>query len=143
MIKKGIGRQIVLHYFIVVFVTLLLVEGIFTVVIRTYYYDTIYNHISNHSTWASDYFQKFVRLYAEKDPNYFTEMLRTFELSNTELMILNNKGEVKASSTHFQADKTIQTSDVPQAIAGVQGVNGLGDSLPRVNWSCRCQHLYR
>ncbi|RUT48071.1 HAMP domain-containing histidine kinase [Paenibacillus anaericanus] len=126
MIKKGIGRQIVLHYFIVVFVTLLLVEGIFTVVIRTYYYDTIYNHISNHSTWASDYFQKFVRLYAEKDPNYFTEMLRTFELSNTELMILNNKGEVKASSTHFQADKTIQTSDVPQAIAGVQGSKWIG-----------------
>ncbi|GGH22335.1 sensor histidine kinase [Paenibacillus segetis] len=126
MIKKGIGRQIVLHYFIVVFVTLLMVEGIFAVVIRTYYYDTIYNHISNHSAWASDYFQKFVRLYAEKDPNYFTEMLRTFELSNTELMILNNKGEVRASSTQFQADKAIQTSDVTQAMAGVVGSKWIG-----------------
>lgn len=126
MIKKGIGRQIVLHYFIVVFVTLLMVEGIFTIVIRTYYYDTIYNHISNHSDWASDYFQKFVRLYAEKDPNYFTEMLRTFELSNTELMILNYKGEVKASSTQFQSDKPIQTSDVTQAMAGVVGSKWIG-----------------
>lgn len=60
MIKKGIGRQIVLHYFIVVFVTLFMVEIIFTLAIRMYYYDTIYNHMSNHSMWASDYFQKFV-----------------------------------------------------------------------------------
>lgn len=121
MIKKGIGRQIVLHYFIVVFVTLFMVEIIFTLAIRMYYYDTIYNHMSNHSIWASDYFQKFVRLNAERDPDYFTEMLRTFELDNTELMILDRKGEVKASSNAFQADKAIQTSDVPQAIAGNVG----------------------
>lgn len=121
MIKKGIGRQIVLHYFIVVFVTLFMVEIIFTLATRMYYYDTIYNHMSNHSIWASDYFQKFVRLNAERDPDYFTEMLRTFELDNTELMILDRKGEVKASSNAFQADKAIQTSDVPQAIAGNVG----------------------
>ncbi|MCK8486791.1 HAMP domain-containing histidine kinase [Paenibacillus sp. MBLB2552] len=121
MIKKGIGRQIVLHYFIVVFVTLFMVEVIFTLAIRMYYYDTIYNHMSNHSMWASDYFQKFVRLNAEGDPDYFTEMLRTFELDNTELMILDRSGEVKASTNAFQADKAIQTSDVPQALAGSVG----------------------
>ncbi|MBW4839861.1 MAG: HAMP domain-containing histidine kinase [Paenibacillaceae bacterium] len=121
MIKKGIGRQIVLHYFIVVFVTLFMVEVIFTLAIRMYYYDTIYNHMSNHSMWASDYFQKFVRLNAEGDPDDFTEMLRTFELDNTELMILDRSGEVKASTNAFQADKAIQTSDVPQALAGSVG----------------------
>lgn len=122
MIKKGIKRQIVLHYFIVVFVTLFMVELIFTIPIRMYYYDTIYNHMSNHSAWASDYFHKFVQLRnAERDPEYFTSMLRTFELDNTELMILNRKGEVLASSNPFQADKAIQTSDVPQAVAGNVG----------------------
>ncbi|MBA9084029.1 signal transduction histidine kinase [Fontibacillus solani] len=121
MIKRGIGRQIVLHYFIVVFVTLFMVEVIFSLAIRMYYYDTIKNHMYVHSTWASDYFQKFVRLNAERDPDYFTEMLRTFELDNTELLILNNKGEVQASSSGFQADKAIQTSDVPQAAAGNVG----------------------
>lgn len=121
MIKKGIGRQIVLHYFIVVFVTLFMIEVIFTLAIRMYYYDTIYNHMSNHSIWASDYFQKFVRLNVEGDPDYFTEMLRTFELDNTELMILDRNGEVKASTNVFQADKAIQTSDVPQALAGNVG----------------------
>lgn len=121
MIKKGIGRQIVMQYFIVVFVTLFMVEVIFSLAIRVYYYDTIYNHMSTHSTWASDFFQKFVRLSSERDPAYFTEMLRTFELDNTELMILNRKGEVKASSNMFQADKAIQTSDVMQAAAGNVG----------------------
>ncbi|WP_410768644.1 sensor histidine kinase [Fontibacillus sp. BL9] len=121
MIKKGIGRQIVLQYFIVVFVTLFMVEVIFSLAIRVYYYDTIYNHMSTHSTWASDFFQKFVRLNAERDPDYFTEMLRTFELDNTELMILNRKGDVEASSNAFQADKAIQTSDVSQAAAGSVG----------------------
>ncbi|MEF2967230.1 HAMP domain-containing sensor histidine kinase [Paenibacillus sp. M1] len=121
MIKKGIGRQIVLNYFIIVFVTLFMVEIIFSLAIRVYYYDTIYNHMYTHSTWASDFFQKFVRLSAERDPDYFTEMLRTFELDNTELMILNLKGDVKASSNAFQADKAIQTSDVLQAAAGGVG----------------------
>ncbi|WP_018752806.1 sensor histidine kinase [Paenibacillus sanguinis] len=121
MIKKGIGRQIVLHYFIVVFVTLFMIVGIFTLAIRMYYYDAVYNHMSNHSMWASDYFDKFVRLNAERDPDYFTQMLRTFELDNTELMILDRNGEVKASTNPFQADRAIQTSDVPQAVAGNVG----------------------
>lgn len=121
MIKKGIGRQIVLHYFIVVFVTLFMIEGIFTLAIRMYYYDTIFNHMSNQSIWASDYFDKFERLNAERGPDYFTQMLRTFELDNTELMILDRSGEVRASTNPFQADKAIQTSDIPQAVAGSVG----------------------
>lgn len=121
MIKKGIGRQIVMHYFIVVFVTLFMVELIFSLAIRMYYYDTIYNHMSNHTTWASDYFQKFVKLNADNDPNYFTEMLDAFELKDTELLILNRKGDVKASSNPFQDEKAIQTSDVLQAASGSVG----------------------
>lgn len=121
MIKKGIGRQIVMHYFIVVFVTLFMVEIIFSLAIRVYYYETVYNHMYTHSTWASDFFQKFVRLSSDRDPDYFTEMLRTFELDNTELMILNRNGDVMASSNAFQADKAVQTSDVSQASAGSVG----------------------
>ncbi|MFD1270403.1 HAMP domain-containing sensor histidine kinase [Paenibacillus motobuensis] len=121
MIKKGIGRQIVMHYFIVVFVTLFMVELIFSLAIRMYYYDTIYNHMSNHTTWASDYFQKFVKLNADNDPHYFTEMLDAFELKDTELLILNRKGNVKASSNPFQDEKAIQTSDVLQAASGSVG----------------------
>jgi signal transduction histidine kinase len=126
MIKKGIGRQIVLHYVIVVFVTLFLVGGIFTVSIRAYYYDTIYDHISNPSSRLANDYENYFKAYAENDPNYFTEMLRFLAIPNTELTILNRKGEVRASSTQFQSDKPIQTSDVTGALAGNLGSKWIG-----------------
>ncbi|MFD2878582.1 hypothetical protein ACFTAO_25270 [Paenibacillus rhizoplanae] len=49
MIKKGMRRQIVLHYILVVFVALLLVETIFLLSIRTYYYNSIYS--KNHHAY--------------------------------------------------------------------------------------------
>lgn len=126
MIKKGIGRQIVLHYVIVVFVTLFLVGGIFTVSIRAYYYDTIYDHISNPSSRLANDYENYFKAYAENDPNYFTEMLRFLAIPNTEITILNRKGEVRASSTQFQNDKPIQTSDVTGALAGNLGSKWIG-----------------
>ena len=126
MIKKGIGRQIVLHYVIVVFVTLFLVGGIFTVSIRAYYYDTIYDHISNPSSRLANDYENYFKAYAENDPNYFTEMLRFLAIPNTELTILNRKGEVRASSTQFQSDKPIQTSDVTGALSGNLGSKWIG-----------------
>ncbi|MBP1903906.1 signal transduction histidine kinase [Paenibacillus turicensis] len=126
MIKKGIGRQIVLHYVIVVFVTLFLVGGIFTVSIRAYYYDTIYDHISNPSSRLANDYENYFKAYAENDPNYFTEMLRFLAIPNTELTVLNRKGEVRASSTQFQSDKPIQTSDVTGALSGNLGSKWIG-----------------
>lgn len=126
MIKKGIGRQIVLHYVIVVFVTLFLVGGIFTVSIRAYYYDTIYDHISNPSSRLANDYENYFKAYAENDPNYFTEMLRFLAIPNTEITILNRKGEVRASSTQFQSDKPIQTSDVTGALSGNLGSKWIG-----------------
>lgn len=126
MIKKGIGRQIVLHYVIVVFVTLFLVGGIFTVSIRAYYYDTIYDHISNPSSRLANDYENYFKAYAENDPNYFTEMLRFLAIPNTELSILNRNGEVRASSTQFQNDKPIQTSDVTGALSGNLGSKWIG-----------------
>ena len=52
IIKKGIRRQIV-HYFLVVFIALLLIEVIFLIALRSYYYDTVYNHIVNHINTAN------------------------------------------------------------------------------------------
>lgn len=121
MIKKGIRRQIVLHYFLVVFVTLLLVEIIFSFAIRTYYYESIYNHMSTYAATATDYFQKFSSMNTDNDPSYLTEMQLTFELDNTDLQILNRNGEVQINSSDIPVDKAIQTSDVPQAVAGNVG----------------------
>lgn len=120
MIKKGIRRQIVMHYFIVVFTALLLVEVIFLLAIRTYYYDSIYSHIGLHVKTA-DSFYHVTRSASADNPNLLPDMLRDYDLTSAELQILDTKGNILINSTGFQPDTTIQTSDVPQAISGDMG----------------------
>ncbi|MNB70672.1 Alkaline phosphatase synthesis sensor protein PhoR [compost metagenome] len=118
MIKKGMRRQIVLHYILVVFLALLLVEVIFLIVIRTYYYDSIYTRITTQISQA-EYFYRLSN--GEDSPVSLQELLSTFELSNTELQVLTLDGNMITSSTGFQPDRTITTSDVPEAVGGGVG----------------------
>ncbi|MCC3381142.1 sensor histidine kinase [Paenibacillus farraposensis] len=117
MIKKGIRRQIVLHYFFVVFLALLLVEVIFMILIRSYYYDSIYKHIENRIQSVSEFASKF----KEPEQSLQSYLLNTFSLSDTELQLLDEQGNVIDNSTNFAADRSVQTSDVTQAIAGDTG----------------------
>lgn len=118
MIKKGIRRQIVLHYFLVVFMALLLVEIIFLLAIRTYYYDSVHSHIARHIDYTDDYYQKFRLNEHESDNANYTEIVSYFELAGTELQLLNPSGQVLITSNNFDSDMTIKTSDVTQALAG-------------------------
>lgn len=117
MIKKGIRRQIVLHYFFVVFLALLLVEVIFMFALRSYYYDTIYKKIENRIQSVSEFASKF----KEPEQSLQSYLLDTFSLPNTELQLLDEQGNVIDNSTNFAADLSVQTSDVTQALAGDTG----------------------
>ncbi|WP_340023893.1 HAMP domain-containing sensor histidine kinase [Paenibacillus sp. FSL K6-1096] len=117
MIKKGMRRQIVLHYILVVFVALLLVETIILLAIRTYYYDSIYSKITTYISVA----ENFAKFSNEPSGNQLQGMLKYFNLENTELEILTLKGDILTSSTGFQPDRTITTSDVPEAVGGSIG----------------------
>lgn len=116
MIKKGMRRQIVLHYILVVFLALLLVEVIFLLAIRTYYYNSVYSNITSHIGIAEGFF----RISSSSSPT-FQEIIDMFELSNTELQILTPDGNMLTSSTGFQPDRAITTSDVPEAAGGGTG----------------------
>ncbi|WP_410511044.1 HAMP domain-containing sensor histidine kinase [Paenibacillus sp. BR2-3] len=118
MIKKGMRRQIVLHYILVVFLALLLVEVIFLLAIRTYYYDSIFTTITTHISTAELFFQRY-QLSGENVS--LKELLDSFTLSNTELEVLTLNGDMITSSTGFQPDRTITTSDVPEAAGGSIG----------------------
>ncbi|USB34934.1 HAMP domain-containing sensor histidine kinase [Paenibacillus sp. YPG26] len=116
MIRKGIGRQIVLHYFIVVFVTLLLVEVIFLFAIRTYYYDSIYSHIANHAAMVTDNFQNSSQSEIQEDTAFYTNIISVFSLANTELQILDRHGHILMTNSSFLSHKPVQTSDLSQAL---------------------------
>lgn len=122
MIKRGMRRHVVMHYFIVVFLTIAIVEFIFLVAIQAYHYNTISNYLSNLAEARTKYYQKFVGLsYAENEMNFLPDLLKMFAIQNTELQILNSKGEVLISSSGFQVDKGVMTSDVTQALKNDTG----------------------
>ncbi|MFC6650550.1 sensor histidine kinase [Paenibacillus rhizoplanae] len=116
MIKKGMRRQIVLHYILVVFVALLLVETIFLLSIRTYYYNSIYSKITTHISVA----ETLVKYEFSEDRSQaqLEKLLKLFNVEFTELEVLTLKGDIITSSTGFQPDRTITTSDVPEAVGG-------------------------
>ncbi len=115
MIKKGIRRQIVMHYFIVVFSTLLLAEVIFLLAIRSYYYDSINSHITNHIKQVEEY-QKFET--TSNNGRDLGNLLMVYKLKYTEMQILNIQGDVLINSSDFQPDISMKTSDISQAQSG-------------------------
>ncbi|WP_018977674.1 sensor histidine kinase [Saccharibacillus kuerlensis] len=117
MIKKGIGRQIVMHYFIVIFLALMLVEVVFLFAIRTYYYDTINNMISSHIDATVRSVLVSTNINDQSEMEYLNQVLGLLKLPEAELQILDGKGTVLISSSGFEADKPVQTSDIPQALA--------------------------
>lgn len=119
MMKKGMRRQIVLHYILVVFVALLLVEVIFLLAIRTYYYDSVYSKIKFQLSTVEEFYK--VGYSNENSPVQLQWLLEKFAQANTELEILSLKGDILASSTPFQPNRTITTSDVPEAVGGSVG----------------------
>ncbi|MEW4427615.1 MULTISPECIES: sensor histidine kinase [Paenibacillus] len=121
MIKKGITRQIVLHYFFVVLLALLLVEFIFMLAVQRYYYESIYNTISSHISMSKDFLEPIARE-DNADNGNLSKLLSNLELSSTELEILDLNGRVLASSAAFESDRAVmQTSDIMQAINGNTG----------------------
>lgn len=139
MIKKGITRQIVLHYFFVVFLALLLVEFVFMLAVQRYYYESIYNTISTHISNSKDFFEPIARENTTEDGNNLSRLIVNLALSNTELEILDLNGRVLASSTAFESDRAVlQTSDIMQALNGDMGrwigrQPGTGESVMAVS----------
>lgn len=111
--KPGIRRSVVMHYFIVVFLTMLILEIIFMLAVRTYYYDSVSNHLKSHASATTSYYQRYDSiLYTNDDPKWLPELIKQFQMSNAEVQILSRDGTVLISSTGFQVKDPIKTSDV-------------------------------
>lgn len=117
---KGIRRQIVLQYFILVLLALLLIESIFLVAMQKYYYDSIYNYIESNSKNVIRYYNSSF-IDSSNESSFISNLMYYLKLENTSLEILDTEGRVLALSSGFESDKVVQTSDVPQALKGNTG----------------------
>ncbi|WP_036697029.1 HAMP domain-containing sensor histidine kinase [Paenibacillus taiwanensis] len=129
-IKPGIRRSVVMHYFIVVFLTMLILEIIFMLAVRTYYYDSVSNHLKYHASATSSYYQRYVSiLYSEDDRTWLPELLKLFHLEKAEVQILDKSGNVLISSSGFQISDVIKTSDVLTASQDLKTTRWVGKQI--------------
>lgn len=119
MRRTGIKRLVVSHYVLVVLLTLLLVESVFVYSVRTFYYNGIFNNLSNHAQVSASFYNKF-----HTDLNVFmfesqlAEVTESFAHQNAELQVINNQGTVLATTSGFAIREQIKTRDVTSAAKG-------------------------
>lgn len=129
MIKPGIRRSVVMHYFIVVFLTMLMLKVAFLIAVRTYYYNSISSHLTGHATATSYHYQRYTSLHSsENKQRLLPELLKSFHLDNAEIQILDHTGKFLISSSGFRIDKPIDSLDVIKARQGKIG-NWIGKQL--------------
>lgn len=119
MLKKGLRRSVVLHYFVVVFLTIMIVEVIFMISIQSFYYNNISTLLTNKGSSTQSFIVNFPDVLKD-DP--IDELARIGKLENAdaEIQILDDTGDFLYSSSGFKIEKRHQTSDVLQAINGIQ-----------------------
>lgn len=126
MSKLSLRRSVVMHYFIVVFFTVLMLEIIFLISIHTYYYDSISDKLTGHVTATSSHYQRYNRASLKQAASdLLPELLKIFHLDNTEIQILDRTGKVLISSSGFRIDKPLSTPDIINAQNG-QITNWIG-----------------
>ncbi|MCR8842767.1 HAMP domain-containing histidine kinase [Paenibacillus sp. SC116] len=112
IIKPGIRRSVVLHYFIVVFLTMLILQIIFSVFVRSYYYDTISNYLESHATNSMKYYKNYTSILADDNSErWLPELHSYFNIDNAEVQILDKEGKVLITSSNFPVLEKVQTSD--------------------------------
>jgi signal transduction histidine kinase len=119
MIKAGMKRLVVSHYFLVVLLTLILVEGVFIYSVRNYYYNTISNQLSNHAQVSASFYNKFhSNLNVMLLDNQLADIIDSFAHSNAELQVISTQGTILAASSGFAVREQLWTEDVQDAAQG-------------------------
>ncbi|MCS7460093.1 HAMP domain-containing histidine kinase [Paenibacillus doosanensis] len=122
MMRTGIKRLVVSHYVLVVLLTLILVESVFIYSVRTFYYNSIFNSLSNHAQVSASFYNKFHNnLNVLTFESQLPEVTEAFAHDNAELQVINNQGTVLASTSGFAVREQIATKDVKLAAHGETG----------------------
>ncbi|WP_216624993.1 sensor histidine kinase [Paenibacillus foliorum] len=119
MIKAGMKRLVVSHYFLVVLLTLILVESVFIYSVRTYYYNTISNQLSNHAQVSASFYNKFhANLNVMLLDTQLADITDSFAHNNAELQVISTQGTILTSSSGFSVREQLFTKDVQAAAQG-------------------------
>lgn len=121
---KSIKKRLVWHYCLIVFLTVLVLEGLFITAVRQYYYGTAEQLLIEKATVSAAFYNKYLpnsQSYNLKDKaNYILENIEKEELARVE--VIDTQGNYIVNSHGFSPTGKVETSDFQAALEGEIGV---------------------
>jgi signal transduction histidine kinase len=117
---RGIRARLVLQFSIILLVIVLLLEVLFLLAVRSYYFGTAMETLTTRAATSATFFNKYLENYPLKDrARYILENLSLEEYAKIE--ILDQNGRVVVNSYGFSPSETVMTPDVAAAVKGSTG----------------------
>ncbi|MCY8235047.1 sensor histidine kinase [Priestia endophytica] len=100
-------RRILLYFMSVILLIVILFQAIFTFAIYHYYYGNIEETIRQHAQTSRSFFDQYHPLYTFDLKEYSSEIIHSFQMTGTNLLLLNSRGEVVQSSSGLAVEKKV------------------------------------
>ncbi|WP_240762072.1 sensor histidine kinase [Paenibacillus thalictri] len=121
MSKGSLKRHVTVRFIAVVLVTLFLLEGVFFVAVRQFYYNSILSVLANHAKVTSSFYNKYSGEVSSTNLSFqLNTLLQQYAHPSAELQIINRDGRLLAASSGFSSDERIATGDVKLAFKAAQ-----------------------
>ncbi|KNF07533.1 alkaline phosphatase synthesis sensor protein PhoR [Gottschalkia purinilytica] len=115
---QGIKKRWVYNYIIIVSAVLLIVEGAFVILIKNYYYGNITQNLSNTTTTAADFYNRYLSGKQDTLHDIAQQIIQGFSKDYSELQVLDTKGNIIMSSSGFLFKDKVDSQDYIKSLKG-------------------------
>ncbi|AEI40091.1 sensor histidine kinase [Paenibacillus mucilaginosus] len=121
--RRSLRLQMVSRFLIAVLLALVLVEGVFFIAVRQFYYSGIVGVLSNHAMVSTSFYTRFAGdLHYTNLNQHLSRLVTSFAYETAELEIVDRDGSVLAGTSGFVSSGLVRTADVAEAWKGGTGV---------------------
>lgn len=118
---KGIAKRLVLSYFLIIFLTVAVLEIFLITALNKYYYSNMQNLLTNQITAAADFYNNYFSSSSlEKNVEDNADIF--WKNTNAEVQIIDKNNRLLMDSIGYFTDEPINDSDVNNALHGALGV---------------------
>lgn len=114
----GIKKRWVRNYILIIFISLIIIEGVYITSVYKYYYGNIAQNLINRATVSSGFYNKYLNTRSDFE-TVAKDIIEDFSYGNyAEVQILDTKGNVLMSSSGFVLSNEVNTGDYLNALKG-------------------------
>lgn len=116
---KGIKKRLFRNYLTIILTVLFLVEGMFIILIRNYYYNNIEQSLKNRAAVIGGFYSKYINGEEYSFDRDVKQIVEDFSFEeHAELQIIDIDGNIIYSSSGFNVGYKVNTKDYINAIGG-------------------------